>query len=266
MSCEAKLKTLKSSLRNLRKKICRTGGPFRKHIVIRRTCRARLTFKGSLTVEAALAIPLFVMAACILMYPLKILSYEMTLFEKAEARTELLSSQGYLLESAEERFATERFAGEIELPFTKVFGIDAGTYLITSRKRLWTGREGGYGKEWAEEAESCADEDSRTVYIAKNSSVSGKYHLSESCHYISNTVTAVAAGDVMNYRNSGGGKYHPCPSCRPGTSGTVYIFKSGDSYHSTTSCKAIGSYVEMITEKEAKERGYSVCSYCRTAY
>lgn len=312
----------------------------------------RPALPASLSVEAAVALPLFIAAMCLLMYPMRIMNAQIEaqicmerageLVSAAEAvktssggapasagshseeaaggaaktengaeaagkkpeNTEAETSIGKAMQFAETigsgamifaEFDSDvlgipiitklktpdekdpcteiHVTGLVDYPFSGLVGRNFSAVRLVSRRRAWIGREGGAGRQYAEQdsregdaGEETPDESDTIVYVARNSVNSGRYHTNANCHYISNTMTAVSAETVADLRSSGGGKYHACPSCRPGSSGTVYIFKSGDAFHASKDCKAIQSYAVEITLKEAKERGLTQCTYCSRSH
>ena len=153
----------------------------------------------------------------------------------------------------------------VTYPFSDLVGSNFSIVRLVSRRRAWIGREGGAGRAYGEKEENTGagtEEQDTIVYVARNSVNSGRYHTKATCHYISNTMTAVNAAGIADLRSSDGGKYHACPSCKPASTGTVYIFKSGNAYHASKDCKAIQSYAVEVPLKEAKERGLTQCTYC----
>ena len=93
-----------------------------------------------------------------------------------------------------------RASYQVRLPFS-VFALDHVTLTSRSRKRGWIGAEGGYFSE-----KNASEPDGKWVYVGRDST---RYHLSPSCHYISNQITAAAYADVISgvLRNSGGCRY-----------------------------------------------------------
>lgn len=93
---------------------------------------------------------------------------------------------------------------------------------------------------------------------------STRYHLSPSCHYISNQITAAAYADVISgvLRNSGGCRYKACRYCGKtvSTGGLVYILPSGEVYHGKQDCSSLAYYVQKVRRSEVEYMG--VCSYC----
>ena len=144
-----------------------------------------------------------------------------------------------------------------EIPFVMP---DVYKELVVNR-RAWVGADGGRGRSrYGDELDDSDDSDGadRIVYLGKTSTE--VYHDDPGCHYLSNKLCTADAGSIANLRNSGGGKYHACPSCRPGKSGTVYYFESGSAYHSSESCKAITAYSR--TARLSELSGMRPCSYC----
>jgi len=292
--------------------------------------RRKQCLPASLSVEAAVVLPLFIAAMCLLMYPMRIMNAQIEMQLCMEQAGELVSvaegvktsvATSWKEDDTKETATKETinastaintafhtvetigsgaaiFAGmdwdvfeipvitelkvpDEEDPYTVIHvtcladyplaglvGKQLSTVKLVSRRRAWVGREGGAGRAYGDQISpggSGAEEDQdsqKIVYVARNSVNSGRYHTKATCHYISNTMTSVNASAVSELRSSDGGKYHACPSCRPGTYGTVYIFKSGDAYHASKYCKAIQSFAVEVTLKEAKERGLTQCTYC----
>lgn len=101
-------------------------------------------------------------------------------------------------------------------------------------------------------------EEEEIVYVGKNPTC---YHVTPQCHYLFNDLRAVDISQVDSLRNQSGGKYHACVRCG-GDKGaaTVYIMPNGSSYHTTSQCSAINAFVRAIKKSQAAYLG--VCSYC----
>lgn len=252
--------------------------------------RKRVSFSApaSMTVEAALVLPLFLFAGILLMMPFRILDVERQmqaivmavggeisqmacLSDSEELPTELLSIayaeaavrarvgdlpiQGLslagssLLEDGETIDLTASY--RMKLPFS-LFGLDAVERTNRCYLRAWVGRDGSGDGSGADEE----DEDP-IVYVGRGST---RYHISASCHYLSNRLSAVSIEEVENCRNDSGGRYTPCARCGDLASGTVYIMASGEHYHSSRTCSAILAYVRAVRLSEVEYLG--ACSYC----
>ena len=148
-----------------------------------------------------------------------------------------------------------RASYQVRLPFS-VFALDHVTLTSRSRKRGWIGAEGGYFSE-----KNASEPEEKWVYVGRDST---RYHLSPSCHYISNQITAAAYADVISgvLRNSGGCRYKACRYCGKTVSagGLVYILPSGEVYHGKQDCSSLAYYVQKVRRSEVEYMG--VCSYC----
>lgn len=270
--------------------------------------------RASLTIEAAIVLPLFIFMMFILIFPLKVMEEERRLQNTAEAVGKKLAAAEYvkavgeellkkdgdgnegldeLINGAEEGLGlgvilakaielksisnpyfgeeTSVFAGDdadmfkaelkydIKLPFT-AYRIANPTASMVVNRRAWTGSDGGRGRS-KYTLNGDTDEEDRIVYLGKTATV---YHEDPNCHYISNVMQATDASHIGELRNESGGKYHACPSCKPGKSGTVYYFENGTAYHSSEQCKAITSYARAV--KLSEVQGMRACSYCGKAH
>jgi len=295
----------------------------------------------SLSVEAAAALPLFLSAMCLLMYPMRVIEAESTAQMKLEQAAEYISAaegirmtvnrngsaengregtpdtgrSGYLSEKktgeesgtekeltpsgfmklaesaysvetvitgfdhkvfsqavptavklpdAENPFIKINVACTVNYPFPALLGDRLQSIRLVTYRRAWVGRKGGAGRKWMpdEKTEDAEEGKDRTVYVARNSAKSGRYHVSSGCHYISNRMSVVSRSSIDTLRNKEGGKYHPCSSCQASSCETVYVFEHGDAFHSTPDCKANRSYAVEMKESEAIGRGLSPCTYC----
>ncbi|MFI3200067.1 MAG: TadE family protein [Eubacteriales bacterium] len=95
------------------------------------------------------------------------------------------------------------------------------------------------------------------VYITEHGTV---YHLSTSCTYLNMTITSVGEGAVADSRNQSGAKYYPCENCNDRSSNIYYITQYGTRYHTTSECTSIDRAI--ITVPLSEVSGRSVCSKC----
>lgn len=269
--------------------------------------RVSLSVSGAVTLEAALALSLFIFASVCLLLPMKVMNTERQIQAALEMCGEDLSKYAYLGQALEQNklfavagagdfakgfckylaagigegyvqavvenhvetsqlqnvscrnseiFTDDEFVDlvmdyEIRLPFP-VLGIPALQRTARCRRRAWIGIAGkNYDGEGGEE------EDDPIVYVGKGST---RYHLSSSCHYLSNKLTVVSKTKVDAERNQDGRRYRPCAVCGSQSSGNVYIMPSGESYHTDPDCRAIIAYAQAVHLSEAEHLG--ACSYC----
>lgn len=84
----------------------------------------------------------------------------------------------------------------------------------------------------------------------------GRYHLSRNCHYISNEYESVRVKQLE------GKRIPPCSVCAKDCqeNDVVYVTVSGEHYHKTKSCRSMISYVREVPLSEVRHLG--ACSYC----
>lgn len=251
--------------------------------------RSSLSASASLTLEAALVLPLFLFAGIILMMPFRIMDVHRQVQAVGEYVSEEIGQAAYLSRyTKEESFWNTAAAWayaeaavrnrlkdlpvsqvsllrssfledgetvdlvvdyEIEMPFS-VLGLESVEVTNRSFRRAWVGEDGRSEGDQDEEKDV-------VVYVGKKST---RYHVSRTCHYLHNDLTAVAAGEVEYRRNDSGSRYTPCARCGGDGNETVYIMPSGTHYHSSPSCSAIGAYVKAVWKSEVEYLG--ACSYC----
>ena len=260
--------------------------------------------RASLTIEAALAFPLFLFAAALLLLPFRVLEVNRKMQDICEQVCEDVCQYAYSASrDAEEldpeknprdqaiytgisaglgAYAAEKARKEADdsrigvinfmdsscmtdgetvkvsltyyykLPFS-VLGLGTLHQNVISSRRAWI------GKKRTKTAASGENGQETMVYVGKNST---RYHLTATCHYLSNDLTAVLLSEIDTLRNKSGGKYHPCATCARETGGVlqVYVMPNGSSYHTEENCRSIISYVKQVPLSEVESLG--VCSYC----
>lgn len=253
--------------------------------------------RGSLSVEAAMALSLFLFAVVCMMMPMRIMDRQRQIQAELEALGERFCQYAYLTgegtDAAEigvsltgiwqlkgnlEKRGVEKISFmnssvlrdgetvslvmdyEMELPFS-VLGLNNIPMKAKSFRRAWVGRDGPLGEtaDGSDSGKENEEEKERTVYVGRDSI---RYHKSPDCHYLSNKLQAVAYEDLESYRNASGSRYRACSRCgKPAGPGSViYIMPSGESYHLDRDCSAIIAYVEEVPLSEAEHLGK--CSYC----
>lgn len=86
------------------------------------------------------------------------------------------------------------------------------------------------------------------------------YHLTRSCSHLSLSITPVLYENLSSCQNNDGADYRFCDSC-PGEIGrTVYITDYGECYHSSLTCGGLRRTIYCIPISEAGDKG--ACSRC----
>lgn len=249
--------------------------------VSRFTCK-----KGSLTVEAALLFPVFLLALMSLLYCIEILSLQNTLHAAAHyaGRRAMIEGvpfgllsvsrveqdvKGYIsrrglqkkllikgersIDGGDSYMVPTSGRGEIVIrcqvrPPVPLFHFTTLNLVERVRIKAWVG--------YVEEFER--DRTEEMVYVTDTGMV---YHKDRNCTYLDLSIQRVPIKEVPTLRNQGGGKYYACDKCkRKKGSERVYITNMGDKYHKERGCSGLKRTVHTLPLSEAK--GLGACSRC----
>lgn len=245
------------------------------------------TSKGSLTLEAAIVVPIFFFAMLCFAYLLEMMAIQTTVRNALYSAGKEVARQAYtgsILSSNEleqrivanlgierlERSIIEGGVGGIDCSETKcnwhtgvmnlnvryrveipilMFRIAPVTCEETLRVKGWTG--------YVSAIEVGTRED--TVYVTETGIV---YHKDSNCTYLDMSIRSVHEEKIEELRNQSGGNYYPCESCgKDKTDSEIrYITDYGTRYHTTLDCKKIKRNVYAISIDEAF--GLGGCSKC----
>ena len=102
-------------------------------------------------------------------------------------------------------------------------------------------------------------EDSDTyVYVATNSEV---YHCNRECSHIRLTIVPVEGSNIIHIRNNNGAKYYSCSSCHSNENdGILYVTPDGNKYHNSITCSGLRRRVRAIRITDVGDR--RPCSRC----
>lgn len=135
---------------------------------------------------------------------------------------------------------------QVRIPIP-LFSVPLIQYEETMRIKGWTGYEkGGFGGESEE-----------TVYVTETGLV---YHKDYHCTHLDLSIRTADGEEIQKLRNESGGKYYPCEYCRGVSGGVVYITDTGNRYHSSLSCSGLKRTVYAVPLSEIVGKG--ACSRC----
>ncbi len=142
---------------------------------------------------------------------------------------------------------------KLQLPFDYA-GIGTVTMRQRSLAHKWVGYGGGFRSDRTTRGEEY-------VYITPYGSV---YHRSANCSHIRLSIRELTAEAVADCRNSDGGRYKACELC-DGTLNCnhIYITEDGDRYHSSLRCSGLKRNIIAVPLAEAG--GRRACSRCGIA-
>ena len=213
-------------------------------------------YHASMTVEAAVVLPLFMFLAIALLMPMRFLDTERKIKTTMEKIGEELSLTAYMEETTEDEEIFLEYTYRKEIPFFSVASGGIKTEIAVKR-RGWIGFD---GKIRGEKSDYGDEENSEEmVYVGKGM---GRYHIDRNCHYISNVYQAVSVDEAKKMKDADGHRFTACGTCKDtiGKSGTVYVTPGGRNYHGKTDCSAMVSYVRKVPISEVHYLG--ACSYC----
>ncbi|MCR5746751.1 MAG: pilus assembly protein [Lachnospiraceae bacterium] len=221
---------------------------------------------GSITVETALVLPLFLFAMLSVMYLTDAvrISSENTAALSEKAYT--LAKYAYLGEAGFDKVGLSSTidminGGDDIIDLTKRYRIDVpfdllGVYdpyaIDRVRVRAFTGYDN---------VNHCNDKDKppeEMVYVTETGSV---YHRSLACSHLNLNIKSVDREKISYKRANDGSKYYPCEHCArgKGTPAVVYITDDGNRYHTSLSCPDLK---RTIREVPLSEISLPPCSEC----
>ena len=241
--------------------------------------------KGSITVEAALAVPIFFLAVVSLLYLFEIIAVQTSVRAGLQYAGKNIAKEAYvdkiLMPAEIERDVIEAIGEErldrsivldgcggihcndsrlsartgigilkasydVRLPIPVFRGAPI-KYQVTRKIKAWT----GYEKEFFGAV------DDKTVYVTETGLV---YHTDYHCTHLDLSIHMISKENVSSERNESGGKYYPCEQCCSEEGGLVYITDTGDRYHSALSCSGLKRTVYAVPLSEVIGKG--ACSRC----
>lgn len=241
--------------------------------------------KGSITVEAAIAVPVFFLAVVSLLYLMEMMAIHTAVRCGLQYAGKKLAEEAYvaqvLLPSRIEndviyaigpdrlersivvdgstgiqcdgsRMSIQTGIAELEAVYQvripiPMFGIAPITCKESMRIKAWTGYE----------RDEFGGSDDEMVYVTETGIV---YHRDYHCSHLDLSIHMTTKEKAEKLRNESGGKYHPCEHCVDSDRGLVYITDYGDRYHASLSCSGLKRTVYAIPLSEAVGKG--ACSKC----
>ncbi|MDO4166018.1 MAG: hypothetical protein Q4D32_01290 [Eubacteriales bacterium] len=214
--------------------------------------RQKECMAGSITVEASLAVPIFVIVVFAFMYLFESLVLQCDLQDRM-----IISARNYANYGIQTPFLQTEDGSLCHVDWEirqgkgycqtdikrDIPGISSGLLQIHLYQRIqvhdYTGRS-----MMPEEAEV----DERYVYVAENGRV---YHLDMGCTYLHLGIQTVMGKAVGDMRNQSGGKYKACETCTKGKAATeyswVYITPYGARYHREKDCSGLRRTIRKVS-------------------
>lgn len=205
--------------------------------------------KASLTVEAALIIPIFLMMiVCII----SINGVYGNTLKKMVLLRDRVEQAALIASAAEDKIWITYPENAVYKPFYIPSALGGINIQCVGKVRAWNGRS---------EGDDSSDDGKHTyVYITETGSV---YHTSTECTHLNLSIKAVSQGEIGRLRNQNKGRYHACEKCIGNSqrSDTVYITDEGDRFHNSINCSGLKRTVKMVDIEDISNM--RECSRCR---
>ena len=242
--------------------------------------------RGSVTVSAALAIPLFVFATLCLVYLFEMNAINLYMNSAVTHSAKRISEDILVVEYLSQRrlhnnivdlIGVERIERSIIKGGASGISVRGSRYLYDSKEikinveytmalPIHTfGRLEGKGriellvKPWKGYLNPHSNlEEGQIVYITETGTV---YHLDYSCTHLKLSIEFVPRFTLEGLRNKSGGIYHPCNRCVHGESmAGVYITDYGTNFHNSLNCSGLKRTIRAV--EKASVPGMRGCSRC----
>ena len=259
--------------------------------------REERRFDGSITVEAAVVLPLFLFFGVAVLAPVRWLDTQRQIQMIVERLGEDLSQYAYVMETGKteaeaqseqqsELFSdvaaglwvhgqTKSYADTIRVIKSEVPDEQGNIHLELMYQeripfffesisgvtmRVAAKRRAWVGLDGKLTGKSMTDDsEQKMVYVTPDGE---RYHRYRDCQYLANICKAISTKELQHLRNPDGKIYHICTRCTSGQTiqDTVYITTWGTRYHNDRACAAMSTYFRKVPLSEVIH--YGECSVC----
>jgi len=198
--------------------------------------------RGSMTVEAAIAVPLFLFFVANLLSVFLIFEQYSKNLSTLHQRARNLAILEHTINSGDE--IVSLYSYQAMSPLFEYVGFDKANTVVVVKARKWTGYDLLCGNSNYDVEEY--------VYVTEEGSV---YHKSRDCKHLQISIDVIDEESICEQRNSSGGKYYPCEKCASGnSSGLVFYTKDGKKYHNSAGCSSLKRTIKTISIKDVGDK------------
>ena len=214
--------------------------------------------EGSATVEAALALPLFLIVCVMLLSMVDMTRTYVREEEKLYEQTRKAAVYGVIGSAAGIRGSTdmvEFYKPYRAAPPLKGPGFRHFLMVNHCKAHIWNGYDNSKG--------FLSEEDPAYVYVTEEGSV---YHRRRDCSHLNVTIKSIPPGKMGAQRSEDGSRYYACPICTKGmkksdlSKMTLYVASYGIKYHVRLTCPNIKRTVYVVPFSQVN--GKPACSEC----
>ena len=189
--------------------------------------------RGSLFVDAACTLPVFIISICLLLSVINQAGAEETAFQtmarRAKAQTDVIAASGLDIET------------DVLLQLSRP-GNDVTLRLIY--------------RPFVGESKSIADSDDSQVYVFPKRGI--RYHVLGCSTLVNGDREVILTNAVRR-------SYSACRICRPGAlpnGASVCLYSENSRVYHRRSCASVEKTYEVMTRSEAEQKGYTPCLLC----
>lgn len=205
---------------------------------------------ASMTVEAALVLPLFLFAMANLLSLILMFQTFSAEEGKLHQAGRELSMLAYGQESTEADIRLVKVSAV--KPLFPVAAFPAAAVVNGCVMHKWI------GYDLSRESGGETDDREELVYITQSGTV---YHRERSCKYLNPSIQLISRDRAQNGENENGKRYTACQICG-GAGELVYVTAGGERYHNTVTCSGLKRTIRSVTLEEAITAGRHACSGC----
>lgn len=217
--------------------------------------------KASLTVEASVILPVFLLAMTMLISVIDVCRVKVEAQAELTQQAKKLSMYAYAASEIYENEYVDLYKIETyDLP-VKLFPFQPVKLAIRARVHTWTGRSDAENN-----AASDSEDASDMVYITERETV---YHTNENCTHLDLSIMQTDKNSLSDLRNEVGGKYYACEKCCGSSHGNdsasygsiYYITENGSSYHVSLNCSSLKRTTKLVKKSEVTH--LEECERCK---
>lgn len=242
--------------------------------------------KGSVTIEASFAVPLFLLAVLCLIWIIEVQSIKISILSASQNAAKSAAEDTAVipvLNTIKLKSDIISLIGEERIERSIIDGGSSGISCWKSFVSAGTGemnicveykvrlplpifrnptadiKENFRISSWQGYPDGGNSSDkSQIVYVTDHMSV---YHENYQCSYLHLSVRFVSSDELDLIRNISGGRYQACEKCVFGSAmAGVYITESGNKYHNSLNCSGLKRTIHAV--EKSKLPGIGGCSRC----
>jgi len=206
--------------------------------------------EGSITVEASIAVPVFLFAMINLLSVILLFGEYASNLANLHRQAKELAVHAHILgeDTGGEMIVLTKT--QVLEPMITVMGFAPSRTMVSCHARKWTGYD--------VVRVSAGQEDEEWVYITPTGEA---YHRNPNCSYLNPKIYSAVSSRIGEYRNASGEIYRQCETCKDVTlTGICFYTEYGNRYHTTLKCSGLKRTVYTVPLSEAE--GRHLCNKC----